>query len=107
MPHDFQIELLQAVNDWQRGSSSEAQRLRRAEALQVASRDLPPKFRECGLTCFRQIALKEGHLWELLADEDLAERVSSWTPDLGVARGHSHVDAEARTGRPELNDTLS
>ena len=86
MSKGFPIELLQAVNDWQRGSSSEAQRTKRALALQRAAKVLPSKFRKCGLTCFRQIALKKGHLWNLLAKEDLAERISSWTPAIEVAK---------------------
>ncbi|MCZ8323111.1 MAG: hypothetical protein O9296_16255 [Novosphingobium sp.] len=86
MTKAFSIELLQAVNDWQRGSSSEAQRARRAAALQAAAQKLPAKFRKCGLTCFRQVALKKGHLWDLLAKKHLAERVSSWTPSIEVAK---------------------
>lgn len=86
MTKAFSIELLQAVNDWQRGSSSDAQRAKRAAALQAAAQKLPAKFRKCGLACFRQVALKKGHLWDLLAKKALAERVSSWTPSIEVAK---------------------
>ncbi len=86
MSKGFSIELLQAVNDWQRGSSSNSQRQRRAEALEIAAAVLPQKFRRSGLVCFRQIALKKGHLWKLLAEKSLVESVSSWTPSLEVAK---------------------
>lgn len=86
MSKKYPIELLQAVNDWQRGSSSEAQRAKRALALRVAAKALPKTYRKCGLVCFRQVALKKGHLWDLLAKGDLSERASSWTSSQEVAK---------------------
>jgi hypothetical protein len=85
MANMFSLPLLIAVNDWQRGSSSPTQRKRRSETLAREAAKLAPKFRTCGLACFRQVALNEGPLWELLAEEDLSEAISSWTMDLRVA----------------------
>lgn len=77
----FTLELLQAINDWQKSSGD-----KRGKALRNLAADLPPHFRTCGLCCFRQIALEKGSVWDLLAENELPEKISAWTTDLGVAK---------------------
>ena len=38
------------------------------------------------LCCFRQIALDKGSVWDLLAENKLDEKISSWTTDLQIAK---------------------
>lgn len=77
----FALELLQAINDWQKSSSD-----KRGNTLKNLAADLPSHFRTCGLCCFRQIALGKGSVWDLLAENELPEKISAWTTDLGVAK---------------------
>lgn len=82
---DFPLETLQAISDWQRGGSAK-QKKQRGERLKQAAETLDPKFRTCGLSVFRQIALPKGGLWHLLADNRLPESISAWTTDLAAAK---------------------
>lgn len=75
------LELLQAINDWQKSSSD-----KRGDVLKNLAADLPLQFRTCSLCCFRQIALGKGSVWDLLAENQLPEKISAWTTDLGVAK---------------------
>lgn len=77
--------LLQAVSDWQRGGDARQNR-RRGEALKAACQNLPPQFRESALECHRQIALGKGSVWDLLGDNRLLEKISSWTTELEIAQ---------------------
>lgn len=81
----FTLPLLQAVSDWQRGASPSARR-KRGERLKSLRNELPSEFKECHLCCFRQIALDRAHLWKFGNDLFLEEKISSWTPDLSVAK---------------------
>jgi len=84
-PDPISLELLQAINDWQRGGSP-SQKQRRGEHLKAAAAGLDPKFRTCGLCLFRQITLTKGSLWDLLAENRLSETISAWTTDPAVAK---------------------
>jgi len=81
----FDLEFLQAVNDWQRGGDADQVR-RRGERLGVLAGEIDERFRRCNLACFRQVALEKGPLWNLLAEESLPEKISSWTLDSRVAK---------------------
>lgn len=85
MTFTFDLPFLQAISDWQRGGDARQNR-RRGEALKVACRNLPLRFRESVLVCHRQIALGKGGVWDLLGDNRLPEKVSSWTTDLEIAQ---------------------
>lgn len=80
MSTGFDLSLLQAISDWQRGSTP-----KRAQALKVASATLPEKYRAYGISCFRQIALPKGGVWDLIGEDNLPEKISSWTTSLEVA----------------------
>lgn len=82
----FDLPLLQAVSDWQRGGDAKQNR-RRGEALKAACENLPSQFRRSVLVCHRQIALGKGGVWDLLGDNRLPEKISSWTTDLEIAQG--------------------
>ncbi len=81
----FTRDLVQAVSDWQRGGSRE-QKAKRGAKLRAEVATLPAEFRECALSCFRQIALDKGSLWSLADEPELPETISAWTLALGVAR---------------------
>lgn len=55
----FNLEFLQAINDWQCGGDAK-QNQRRGVRLEKLCAKLPEKYRSCSLLCFRQIALPKG-----------------------------------------------
>ena len=84
--HQFDdLHLLQAVSDWQRGGDTK-QNLRRGKALKAACAYLPDKYRTSTLACFRQVGLEKGSVWSLIVEDNLTEKVSSWTFDIEVAK---------------------
>jgi hypothetical protein len=78
----FDLPLLQAVNDWQRGGNAE----KRGETLAARCAALPLRFRSCSLLCYRQEAHEAGRLWQMLIDRRLPQRICAWTTDLDVAK---------------------
>ncbi|WP_429950028.1 hypothetical protein ACQYWY_00510 [Comamonas sediminis] len=76
----FKLPLLQAISDWQINSSP-----KRAVILKEQSASLPLKFRSGVKRCYRQVALEKSYVWDLIIDEALKEKVSSWTINLPVA----------------------
>lgn len=83
--NDFKIELLQAINDWQRGGDH-TQKLRRGKKLKQQAESLPTQFRTCSEICYRQEAHERDRIWQLLADEHLPETIAAWTTDLSIAK---------------------
>jgi len=81
----FSLELLKAINEWQRGGGRK-QRARRGEYLKRLSKDLDPEFRQTRLCCFRQMALDVKYLWKLGDELQLAEAISSWTLATDMAK---------------------
>ena len=80
----FTLELLQAINDWQRGGDHK-QKLRRGKKLKQLAAALPEQFRTCSKICYRQEAHEKDRIWQLLADESLPETIAAWTTDLSIA----------------------
>ncbi len=85
MSGGFDLPLLQAISDWQRGGN-EKQSRRRGAVLKDACAGLPEKYRTCGLCCFRQIALPKGGVWNLIGEDKLPEKISSWTTAIEIAK---------------------
>lgn len=85
MQSAFTIDFLQAVSDWQRGGDP-MQNRRRGRNLKASCASLPEQYRSCSLVCYRQVALPKGGVWDLIGEGRLAEKISSWTIDLQVAR---------------------
>lgn len=81
----FSLPLLQAISDWQRGGDAK-QMNRRAQELKKECASLPEEYRTCLLVCFRQIALPKGGVWNLIGEDRLPEKISSWTIDLELAK---------------------
>lgn len=81
----FSLELIQAINDWQRGGSAR-QKQRRAHKLKALAATLDLQFRHTGLCCFRQVALDKHYVWELHQGLGLKETISSWTLTTTVAK---------------------
>jgi len=81
----FNLSLLQAISDWQRGGDARQNR-RRGQALKKVCSCLPENYRTGVLACFRQVALEKGSVWELIGEDRLAEKISSWTFDIEIAK---------------------
>ncbi len=81
----FTRDLIQAVNDWQRGGSH-SQKVKRGLRLKECVADFPERFRTCELPCFRQEAHEKDRVWQLLADDHLPETIAAWTTDIAVAK---------------------
>lgn len=80
----FDRAVIQAVSDWQRGGSPK-QKARRGEALKEAAAGLPARYKECSLTCLRQVALQKDTLWRLADELELSESISAWTVSPSIA----------------------
>ena len=86
LPKQFSLELLQAINDWQRGGDHK-QKQRRGKKLKELAADLSPEFREESRNCYRQITLDKKYVWKLADKLKLEETISAWTVDLDIAKG--------------------
>ena len=80
----FDLEFLQALNDWQLGGNAQQKR-KRGLRLKKAALRLDPFFRSVSLCCFRQVALGKGSVWKLGETLHLPETISSWTVSPEVA----------------------
>lgn len=76
---NFDLPFLQTISDWQIGSNS-----KRASRLKTLCASLPEKYRK-PQTCYRKIDLGKKHIWDLVAEDFLPEKISSWTLDNKVA----------------------
>lgn len=85
MAVNFDLKLLQAVSDWQRGGDAK-QNMRRGQTLKGACASLPQEYRVCNLCCFRQVALPKGGVWDLIGEDSLGEKISSWSLDIEVVK---------------------
>lgn len=96
----FELPLLQAVSDWQRGTGTDKQRVKRGVALKEAVAQLPEFFKEVNLVCYRQVALEKASIWSLLGKQALVGRISSWTTNTAVAKSFQN-------GIPPVDDGLT
>lgn len=81
----FNIELLQAISDWQQGGNL-GQKAKRGLALKKAAECLPEKFRVINTSCYRKMALDSCAVWNIGTKYQLDETISSWTISLDVAK---------------------
>ncbi|MGG6893676.1 hypothetical protein [Rhizobium sp. BR 315] len=81
----FNIDLVRAVSDWQRGSSEMA-KIARGLALKDVMSKLPEYFRQCDELCFRQECHQKDRTFQVLIDDKLPETIASWTTSLDVAK---------------------
>jgi hypothetical protein len=61
----FTIDVLQAINNWQRGGNHQT-KLKRGAALKGASQMLDGRLRTCTLPCYRQESHEHSRVWNLL-----------------------------------------
>lgn len=78
---EFDLELIQAINDWQIGGVPSVKSKRGQNLQKICSERLDEKYKKCNLVAFRRIALEKKPLWELLANERLDETISAWSLD--------------------------
>lgn len=83
----FDLPLLQAVSDWQRGDSDRTRSEQLGQALKQACANLPIQYRSGLLVCYRRIALDKQGVMKLLGADELKEKISSWTFNTEVAKG--------------------
>lgn len=81
----FTLPLLQAISDWQIGGNP-ANARQRGLALEGECAALPSEFKAVPSACFRRVVLKKGNIWDLLGEQALLEKISSWTFDLALAK---------------------
>lgn len=85
MSDPFSRDLVQAINDWQRGGDHKT-KVRRGERLKEAMTVLPVEFRECDVPCFRQEAHDKSRTFGVLIANKLPETIAAWTTDVGIAK---------------------
>jgi hypothetical protein len=85
MTRDFDLELLQAVSDWQQGGNAREKHYRGLMLKRVCA-TLDKRYRQCGLVAFRRVALKKTPLWQFIARGTLRETISAWTVATNVAK---------------------
>jgi hypothetical protein len=81
----FSLSLLQAISDWQIGGDPKVA-WRRGQTLERECANLPIEFKSVPSACFRRMVLGKGSIWNLLGEQALSEKISSWTFDLDVAK---------------------
>lgn len=84
MPDNFTLDLVRAVSDWQRDSTGKT-KITRGEKLKKEMMLLPSRFRECDQLCFRQECHQKDRTFQVLIQNNLPERIASWTTSLDVA----------------------
>lgn len=77
----FSVELIDAVNRWMIDSCPE-----NAVRLDRMAGQLPIEFRSRDEPVYRRVALGKKSIWNLLGDECLLEKISSWTLSEEVAK---------------------
>lgn len=81
----FSLPLLQAISDWQRDGHADPG-IRSGEHLKTLCADLPDEFRQCEKRCYRKVALTKEYVWDLIVEDFLREKISSWTVKSSVAK---------------------
>jgi hypothetical protein len=79
----FNLEFLQAINDWQIGGA--ILKATRAEKLKELGASLPAQFRSVTTQCYRRIDLPPSALRQLGTALKLPEKISSWSTSRSVA----------------------
>lgn len=81
----FDINLLQAISDWQLGGDATAKKIR-GDRLKILVTDLPAEFKSCSASCYRRLSLSKGAVWQVGTEYALEETISSWTLNLEIAQ---------------------
>ncbi len=81
----FTAQLIQAINDWQRGGDA-MMKAKRGRRLKQLAALLEERFRTVRAKCYRRIALDKASVFDMGDDLKLDETISSWTLDLSFAK---------------------
>ncbi|MCX5510436.1 hypothetical protein [Pseudomonas sp. BJa3] len=77
----FSLDLVTAVNRWMLSPSADV-----ASLVDKAAANLPVEFRMREAPVFRRVALGKSSIWQLLGEQSLSEKISSWTLDSALAK---------------------
>lgn len=77
----FSVDLIVAINRWMLTPTAEV-----ANLIDKAAVNLPAEFKTRETSVYRCIALGKTHIWQLLGEQSLAEKISSWTLSEVVAK---------------------
>ncbi|MBX2980605.1 MAG: hypothetical protein KF905_15060 [Flavobacteriales bacterium] len=98
MAEFYSLDLLQAVNDWQRKGVG-VKKTRIANRLIALRDELPEHAKKANKKCYRRIAIAKADLWKLATNYALEETYSAWSIDFEVAAGiHGGVPAPGKHG---------
>lgn len=81
----FPLDVLQAINDWQRGYTDK-QKPTRIRQIEAAAKKVDTRFRRAERPCYRQMTLSPRYVWQMGEVYHLEETISSWTEHYEVAR---------------------
>lgn len=82
MSNPFTLEILQAINDWQRSTTKA-----RGKKLEKLCVNLPAQYKTVEFTCYRKINLQKDGVFSMFAHYRLPERISSWSSSVEVVKG--------------------
>lgn len=85
MNNPFTLEILQAINDWQSGTTTA-----RGKKLEELCVNLPDKYRTVESPCYRKINLKKDGVFSIFAHFCLPERISSWSSSVDIVKSFKH-----------------
>ena len=85
MSNPFKLEILQAINDWQRGTTTA-----RGKKLEELCVNLPEKYTKVDFPCYRKMNLKKDGVFSIFAHLCLPERISSWSSSVDVVKSFKH-----------------
>lgn len=85
MNNPFTLEILQAINDWQLGTTTA-----RGKKLEELCVNLPAEYRTVEFPCYRKINLKKDGVFSMFAHHSLPERISSWSSSVDVVKNFKH-----------------
>ncbi|MFT0869089.1 hypothetical protein [Pseudomonas sp. CAM1A] len=77
----FSLDLVMAVNRWMITPSADV-----ALLVDKAATNLPVEFKIREAPVYRRVALGKSSIWQLLGEQSLSEKISSWTLDSAIAK---------------------
>ncbi|ENN7602976.1 hypothetical protein ACAI74_004796 [Escherichia coli] len=85
MSNPFTLEILQAINDWQRSTTKN-----RGKKLETLCVNLPAQYKTVDFACYRKINLQKDGVFSMFAHYRLPERISSWSSSVDVVKNFKH-----------------
>lgn len=85
MSNPFTLEILQAINDWQRSTTKN-----RGKKLETLCVNLPAQYKTVDFACYRKINLQKDGVFSMFAHYRLPERSSSWSSSVDAVKNFKH-----------------